>query len=243
MQRSDYARLAAAAAQLLGRRPTRAALVWSTMGELRPYPDVEQELAFCAANCVFPSSAPSNSLGDACMLFRWTHRGSPMPFNCDVIESAGAILASRRLLLNDILHALLEFDASWAGQLGVFSFVAAQNYCPQFDHAARALRAVYMTAAPWLREDLGAAEYRGRRLAARAPRVLTAPIEREWHTPLFALQVRLNLKRPTMLRPLDIARPAVRALAKPNGIDCHNTRSGSVQTDKRARKAARVEGL
>ncbi len=38
-------------------------------------------------------------------------------------------------------------------------------------------------------------EYRARQLAHKAPRLLCMPIEYEWHTPLHALQIQLNLKR------------------------------------------------
>jgi hypothetical protein len=64
-----------------------------------------------------------------------------------------------------------------------------------------------MTAAPWLRDALGKAEYRGRRLGECAPRLLTMPLEEEWRTPLTTLQIQLKLKRERRLPAIDWEAP------------------------------------
>ena len=206
-------RLKATAVQLLMAKPTRAALAWSAASPITPYPDVEEELAACEGVAAFADKAPLASLGDACLMFRAEHRlpRLAVEYNVSAAEPARK-LAARRLLLHDILHVLLEFDADWPGELGVFSFVAAQGYCPQFERLARRLGQIYMTTAPWLRDALGKAEYRGRQLAMRAPRLLTMPIEQEWRTSLSALQIQLKLKRERPLRAIDWRTPALPAI-------------------------------
>jgi hypothetical protein len=199
-QRLIHQRISAVMAQVRSARLTRAALVLNATSPLTPYPDVERELALCSSAAAFSASAPPASLGGAYIGFLAQHRLAPIQTGCRVANTAADTLAVRRVLLHDILHVLLDFGADWPGQLGVFSFVAAQNYCPQFEHAARRLGRIYMTAAPWLRDALGAAEYRARQLAHKAPRLLCLPLEQEWTTPLHTLQVQLNLKRERSLR-------------------------------------------
>lgn len=207
-----YGRLRAIFAQLLMAKPTRAGLAWSAALPLTPYSDVEQELARCEGVTTVEDRAPLASLGDACLMFRAEHHLPPLSMDVDASAGPAHSLAARRLLLNDILHVVLCFDADWAGQLGVFSFVAAQSYCPQFEWQARTLGQVYMTAAPWLRDALGTAEYRGRQLAMRAPRLLTMPLEQEWRTSLLALQIQLKLKRERRLLAIDWRTPALPAI-------------------------------
>jgi hypothetical protein len=201
-QRVLYERIRAAATQLRTARLTRASLVLNAATPLTPYPHVERELALCSGAIRLGAAAAPASVGDACLGFWAQHRLAPIDCGVRVGKTPGDKLASRRLLLHDLLHVLLEFDMDWPGQFGVFSFVAAQNYCPQFERAARNVGRVYMTTAPWLRDALGAAEYRARHLALAAPRLLSMPIEHEWHTPLRTLQIKLKLKRERSLRPL-----------------------------------------
>ncbi len=193
----------AAAAQLLTMKPTRAGLAWSVASPLTPYAETERELVHCGSTIAFNAHSPSGSLGDACDAFRRANGLKPINASFAAAANAAEKLAIRRLLLHDGLHVLLGFKADWPGQLGVFSFVAAQRYCPQFEWSARTLGQLYMTAAPWLREDLGDAEHRGRQLALSAPRLLSMPIEEEWGASLIALQVRWNIKSARSLGAID----------------------------------------
>src|SRR5262245_6303849 len=153
--------LGGALAQLLSAKPTRAALAWSVASPLTPYPETEHELARCSATISFDAEPPSGSLGDACGAFRSINGLRPMKTSSGSASTPAQKLAIRRQLFHDSLHVLLDFKPDWPGQLGVFSFVAAQRYCPQFEWTARTLSQLYVTAAPWLREDLAHAEYRG----------------------------------------------------------------------------------
>jgi hypothetical protein len=183
-------------------RLTRAALVLNAATPLTPYPDVERELALCSGAIRLAGAASPASLGNACLTFWAQHRLVPISNGVRAGSTPADTLAARRLLLHDLLHVLLDFGMDWPGQFGVFTFVAAQNYCPQFERTARNLGRVYLTAAPWLRDALGAAEDRAQQLARAAPRLLSMPIEHEWHAPLHALQIKLKLKRERSLRPL-----------------------------------------
>lgn len=201
-----HSRFSAAAAQLLSAKPTRAALAWSIASPLTPYPETERELTRCGSAIAFNANSPPGSLSDACAAFRRANGLAPIDASFAAGANPAQKLAVRRLLLHDSLHVLLDFKADWPGQLGVFSFVAGQRYCPQFEWAARTLGQFYMTAAPWLRDSLGNAEHRGQQLALSAPRLLSMPIEQEWDASLLELQARWNLKRAKRLAAIDWAR-------------------------------------
>lgn len=211
-------RVGVAAAHVLGLRPARALLAFDAVLPLTLYPDVEWELERCEPRIAFPSPVPPGSLGDACTAFCAEHRLAPMRIGFDGPDTPAHKLAARRLLLHDVLHVLLGFGADWPGEYGVFCFVAAQDYCPQFERAARRIGQLYTTATPWLRDAFAAAEFRARQLAVLAPRLLSMPIEQHWTAPLFALQVRLNLRRERRLRAIDWRAPETAAPPRAHAI-------------------------
>lgn len=189
--------------QALSARPTRIALAWAFPSSLAPYPDIEEDLDVlpCAElNLADAKLLSPASLGLACKSF-WRENGlQPISVKIPHKPTPAEKLQVRRLQLHDLLHVLLGFDVSPAGQLGVFSFVAAQHYCPQFERAARVFAHLYVTMAPWARGELADAEYRGRQLALNTPRLLTMPIEQEWNTSLVELRDRLNIRKARKLR-------------------------------------------
>jgi ubiquinone biosynthesis protein COQ4 len=201
--KSFHAGLAPAMAQVLAARPTRAALALESMTRLTPYSDVEDELIrLDCDDFYFSETRPCapGSLGDGCRRF-W-HKNALKPFAVDPPSSlsSGEKLLVRRLLLHDVCHVLLDLRSDWPGQLGVFSFIAAQRYCPEFEWSARRLAQLYTTAAPWQRDELANAETDARRIGLAAPRLLTMPIEREWDTSLVWLRDRLKIRKMRTLR-------------------------------------------
>ena len=102
-------------------------------------------------------------------------------------------LEVRYPLFHDAFHVLLGFDTSLPGELGVWSFVAAQRYSRAYDRAGRWGRLVYPLVAPRQRGALRAAAERGRRLAAIAPCLIAEPLDRYWGEPLTAVRARFGL--------------------------------------------------
>jgi ubiquinone biosynthesis protein COQ4 len=151
----------------------------------------------------------TGSLGDACRRFWHSNGLKPFAVSLPSNLSSGDKLLARRLLLHDVCHVLLDFRSDWPGQLGVFCFIAAQRYCPELESSARRLAQVYITAAPWQRDELAAAEAEARRLALVVPRLLTTPIELEWDTSLVKLRDRLNIRKMRTLRAIPNAARAV----------------------------------
>jgi hypothetical protein len=191
--------------QMLAAQLTRMALALESNARLTPYPDVEDELSrLDCEEFYFSETRPCapGSLGEGCLSF-W-RRNALKPFAMNPRQGLGPAekLLARRMLMHDVCHVLLDFKADWPGQLGVFSFIAAQRYCPEFEWSARRLAQIYTTAAPWLRDELACAEADARRLALATPRLLTMPIEREWDTSLVWLRDRLHIRKMRTLRAL-----------------------------------------
>ena len=87
------------------------------------------------------------------------------------------ILTIRYPILHDTFHVLLGFDTSLAGELGVWSFVAAQHYSPAYERAALIGRWVTRLLTPWQWKRLHIHEQRGKRLGAKAACIIAQPFE------------------------------------------------------------------
>lgn len=166
-----------------GRTGDAAALKTAAFGN-RAYPDVERELRALATPYPYIDlealrTYPPDTFGrvyaehmDACGL-------KPFHVSAEVAAELGPrqILGVRYVLLHDTFHVLLDFDTSWPGELGVWSFVSAQRYSHDFDRGVRLARKLYPILAPKKKAELRDAYERGTRLGASAPRLLMAPIE------------------------------------------------------------------
>lgn len=110
------------------------------------------------------------------------------------------LLAIRYPILHDAFHVLLGFDTSLAGELGVWSFVAAQRYSPAYKRAAFVGRWFTRLVMPWQWRRLWVYEEMGRRLGERAGCVITEPLDDFWAMPLEDVRTRLNL--PSNVKPI-----------------------------------------
>jgi hypothetical protein len=182
--------------------------------QLTPYPDVAQELDQLDGELRLNEDlhADFGTLGYACKSYWRAHCLRPRTMELPAAPSAAEKLAQRRLLLGDVCHVLLGFSRNWTGQLSLYSYLAAQHYCPEFDWSARRVAQFFMTAAPWFRDDFADAEAYGRRLALKTPRLLTMPLEQDWNTPLPLLRDRLNIRWASFFRPVFEPAPAIAAL-------------------------------
>ncbi|MEM7136382.1 MAG: Coq4 family protein [Myxococcota bacterium] len=103
------------------------------------------------------------------------------------------VLGLRYTLLHDLFHVLLDFDTSWAGELGVWEFVGAQRYCPQYERAARWAWRVYPLLAPSEMSAFRANSARAKATAARASCIIAHDFTRSWAEPLDVVRVGLGL--------------------------------------------------
>ena len=166
----------------------------------RAYPAIEAALRrldepFPAIDLDRLRGCPPGSFGQAYVAFMDANRLRPFLLSPEAATELGRdhVLEVRYPLLHDAFHTLLGFDTSLPGELGVWSFVAAQRYSPQFDRAGRLGALLYPIVAPGRRAALRAAAERGRRLARRAPCLIAEKLERSWAEPLPLLRARLGL--------------------------------------------------
>ncbi|MEM9727776.1 MAG: Coq4 family protein [Myxococcota bacterium] len=108
-------------------------------------------------------------------------------------ELAEHVLGLRYTLLHDLFHVLLSFDTSWAGELGVWQFVGAQKYCPEYERAARWAWRVYPVVAPRQLAAFRANSDRARALARRAPSLIAHDYRQCWERPLENVRSALAL--------------------------------------------------
>ena len=140
-------------------------------------------------------SQPSNSFGQALAQFLQSNNIQPLtlsPKTRTELQTA-SILAIRYPILHDAFHVLLGFDTSLAGELAVWSFVAAQRYSPAYDRAAFIGRWCTRLMLPWQWERLWAYEDMGRRLGQQAVCVIAQPLDEFWAMPLEDVRARLKL--------------------------------------------------
>ncbi|MBT9312992.1 hypothetical protein IXB28_12295 [Leptothoe kymatousa TAU-MAC 1615] len=104
-----------------------------------------------------------------------------------------SLLAVRYPILHDAFHVLLGFDTSLAGELGVWSFVAAQKYCGAFERAAWVGKWFTRLLIPWQWRRLRHYEEKGQQLGRNAVCIIAEPLEDFWPTPLDEVRRRLNL--------------------------------------------------
>lgn len=82
-------------------------------------------------------------------------------------------------IVHDMVHVLTGFDTSWPGEIGVWSFVGAQNYSRGFKVAALVALLVAPFRCPLQLRRAWQCWKRGRELAKRAPLLLTLRLEDE----------------------------------------------------------------
>jgi ubiquinone biosynthesis protein Coq4 len=109
----------------------------------------------------------------------------------DVLERNIGI--ARYAMFHDVFHVLTGFDTRWAGELGVWAFVAAQRYEPMHRFALAMGCLLYPLIAPLQIPRLWKNLRRGLAMGRRADRLLLLPIEQWWARPVAELRAQLHI--------------------------------------------------
>lgn len=103
---------------------------------------------------------------------------------------------TRYAVTHDMFHLLLGFDTSWAGEMGVLAFAAAQGYS-RSTRVGLALAAVlYPLFSPRQTRLIYRCLRRGWQLGKRASFLLGERLEERWSQPLAELRRELGLPAP-----------------------------------------------
>ncbi|NEQ48924.1 MAG: hypothetical protein F6K11_02165 [Leptolyngbya sp. SIO3F4] len=141
------------------------------------------------------NSYPLNSFGQSLAQFLQANHIQPLTLSPEtrIQLKDSSILAIRYPIFHDAFHVLLGFDTSLAGELGVWSFVAAQRYSPAYERAAVMGRWVTRLLTPWQWRQLQDYEQAGRTLGKHATCLITQPLDKYWSMPLREVREQFNL--------------------------------------------------
>ncbi|KST69673.1 Coq4 family protein [Mastigocoleus testarum] len=103
------------------------------------------------------------------------------------------VFALRYVITHDIFHVLLDFDTSYAGEIGVLSFAVAQNYSKSQRISLRLAKLIYPILAPQQTKAILSNLKKGRELGEKAEFLLGYRFEEHWKEPLHQIQSRLGL--------------------------------------------------
>lgn len=153
---------------------------------------------------------PPGTLGRAYVEFLAEHGLHPFVLSGTLSDELVRrnLFMARYGLVHDVYHVLTGFDARWAGELGVWAFVAAQGYA--FGHWLAALvgLVVYPIFAPWQVLRIWGNFARGVRMGRRARSLIALPFQTMWERPVTALRRELGIDPADELDAL-VPRPAI----------------------------------
>jgi ubiquinone biosynthesis protein Coq4 len=110
------------------------------------------------------------------------------------------VFALRYVVIHDILHVLLGFDTSYAGEIGVLAFAAEQHYSPLLNVSLAIAKVLYPVLAPWQLKEIFANVRKGQELGKKAQFLLGARFEEYWERPLSEVKAEFGLTtEPVML--------------------------------------------
>lgn len=118
----------------------------------------------------------------------------PLELSAEVIANLpDQSLGLRYTLLHDVFHVLLGYDTSLVGEMGVWAFVDAQHYSPNYQTAAWLAHYLYPLVIPHRYRQLRTIEQHNRRLGQQAACIIAQPLEDYWSEPLSTVRSRLGL--------------------------------------------------
>ncbi len=103
------------------------------------------------------------------------------------------VFALRYVITHDIFHVLLGFDTSYAGEIGVLAFAAAQNYSKSLKVSFWFAKLLYPIIAPRQVKAIFTNQRKGQELARNAKFVLGYRFEEHWNQSLDKVREDLGL--------------------------------------------------
>jgi len=135
-----------------------------------------------------------DTFGSAYARFMTENALKPFTVSADLAPIAARnVMAVRYATTHDMFHVLLGFDTSWAGEMGVLSFAASQNYHRQFRIGRAIATVLYPILSPLTLRSIMRAKRRGSALGRQGVFLLAVPLETFWETPLVSLRQQLKL--------------------------------------------------
>lgn len=105
------------------------------------------------------------------------------------------VFALRYVVTHDIFHVLLDFDTSYAGEIGVLAFAVAQNYSNSLKIALLFAKILYPIAAPQQIKAIITNQRKGEELGKKAEFLLAYRFEEHWNEALSKVKEDLGLSK------------------------------------------------
>lgn len=126
----------------------------------------------------------------------YMQRHQLQPFNispelADIAEKN--VFALRYAVTHDMFHLLLDFDTSYAGEIGVLAFAVEQKYSSGQALGLKIARILYPIMAPRQFKQIRANLNRGQLLGKKAKFLLNCRFEDYWEIPLSSLRKELGI--------------------------------------------------
>lgn len=103
------------------------------------------------------------------------------------------VFALRYVVIHDILHVLLGFDTSYAGEIGVLAFAAEQNYSPSLKIGLKIAKVFAPIIFPGQAKAIFANLRKGQELGKKAKFLLGVRFEEYWERPLSEVKAEFGL--------------------------------------------------
>ncbi|ALF53532.1 hypothetical protein ACX27_12885 [Nostoc piscinale CENA21] len=103
------------------------------------------------------------------------------------------VFALRYVVTHDIFHVLLGFDTTYAGEIGVLAFAAAQNYSNSLKISLWLAKFLYPILAPQQVREIFANLKKGKELGKTADFLLAYRFEEHWLEPIDELRKNLGI--------------------------------------------------
>jgi ubiquinone biosynthesis protein COQ4 len=140
------------------------------------------------------SKYPEGTFGREYANYMQTNNLNPFNISSELEEIAKRnVFALRYVATHDIFHLLLGFDTSYAGEIGVYAFAAAQNYSKSLKVSLWLAKLLYPLLAPQQRQKIFDNVKKGIELGKKAEFLLGFRFEEHWTEPIDDLRIRLGL--------------------------------------------------
>ena len=137
---------------------------------------------------------PSDTFGHHYALYMQQNKLKPLNISSELTDIAtNNVFALRYAVTHDIFHVLLDFDTSYAGEIGVLAFAVAQEYSKLQSFSLPIAQLLYLILAPGQIKAIFANKQRGKLMGQKANFLLNYRFEDHWTETLSSLRKKLNV--------------------------------------------------
>ena len=137
---------------------------------------------------------PEGTLGYEYARHMKKHNIHPLEISPDLIEAAKTNpFAWRYIATHDIFHVLLDFDTTYAGEIGILGFSIGQNYSKFLNAYELIVKYLYPLIFRSQAEQIRTNLSRGKVIGEQAECLLVYPFEENWSRPIEEIRTELGL--------------------------------------------------